>query len=63
MDKHYINALLTEGYTANSRFKLPLNIHENSISGFKINSKETNNIKNLHLIIWYEASVVCSNVC
>lgn len=35
-------------HSVHSRFKLSLNIHEHSISGLKINSKEANNIKNSH---------------
>lgn len=47
--------LLPEGRTVHSRFKLPLNLHEHSISGLKVNSKEANNIKNARIIIWDEA--------
>ena len=34
-----------------SRFKLPLNLHEHSISGLKMNRKETNFMRNAKLII------------
>ena len=47
--------LLPKGRTVHSRFKLPLNLHEHSISGLKVNSKEAHNIKNARIIIWDEA--------
>ena len=46
--------LLPKGRTVTSRFKLPLNLHEHSISGLKINSKEATSIKNATIIIWDE---------
>lgn len=47
--------LLPNGRTAHSRFKLPLNLHEHSISALKTNSKEAHIIRNVKLIIWDEA--------
>lgn len=49
--------LLLEGRTTHSILKLPLNIHEHSIFGLKINSKEANNINNSRLFIWGVASM------
>ena len=37
--------LLPKGRTVHSRFKIPLNLHEHSISSLKVNSQEANNIK------------------
>jgi len=47
--------LLPNGRTVHSRMKLPLNLHEDSISAMKINSKEAASIRNAKLIIWDEA--------
>ena len=47
--------LLPKGRTVHSRFKLPLNLHEHSISALKVNSKGADNIKNARIIIWDEA--------
>ena len=46
--------LLPRGRTVHSQFKLPLNLHEHSISSLKINSKEALKIKNVRIIIWDE---------
>lgn len=54
--------LLPEGRTVHSRFKLPLNLHEHSISGLKVNSKEANGIKNARIIIWDEAPMAIKHV-
>ena len=59
--------LLPHGRTVHSRFKLPLNLHEHSVSGLKVNSKEAAVICSAKLIIWDEApmaskhSVMCIN--
>jgi len=47
--------LLPHGRTVHSRFKLPLNLHEHSVSGLKVNSKEAALIRSAKLIIWDEA--------
>jgi len=59
--------LLPHGRTVHSRFKLPLSLHEHSISGLKVNSKEAREIRSARLIIWDEApmaskhSLMCVN--
>jgi len=59
--------LLPHGRTVHSRFKLPLNLHEHSVSGLKVNSKEATIIRSAKLIIWDEApmankhSLMCIN--
>jgi len=47
--------LLPHGRTVHSCFKLPLNLHEHSVSGLKVNSKEARIIHSAKLIIWDEA--------
>ncbi|XP_054259294.1 ATP-dependent DNA helicase pif1-like [Macrosteles quadrilineatus] len=47
--------LLPFGRTVHSRFKLPLNLNEHSVSGLKVNSKEASIIRSAKLIIWDEA--------
>lgn len=47
--------LLPEGRTVHSRFKLPLNLNEHSISSLKVNSKEADYIRSVKLVIWDEA--------
>jgi len=47
--------LLPNGRTVHSKFKLPLNLHEHSVSGLKVNSKEASQIRSARLIIWDEA--------
>jgi len=37
--------LLSNGRTVHSKFKLPLNLHEHSVSGLKVNSKEASQIR------------------
>lgn len=49
--------LLLHGRTVHSRFKLPLNLHEHSVSALKVNSKEANIIRSAKLIIWDEAPI------
>jgi len=49
-----IAAMLLHGRTVHSRFKLPLNLHEHSVSGLKVNSKEVAIIRSAKLIIWDE---------
>jgi len=59
--------LLPRGRTVHSRFKLPLNLHEHSVSGLKVNNKEAAIIRSAKLIIWDEApmankhSLMCIN--
>ena len=43
------------GRTVSSKFKLSLNLHEHSVSGLKVNSKEASQIRSARLIIWDEA--------
>jgi ATP-dependent DNA helicase PIF1 len=47
--------LLPQGRTVHSRFKLPLNLNEHSVSGLNVNSKEAAIIRSARLIIWDEA--------
>jgi len=59
--------LLPHGRTVHSSFKLPLNLHEHSVSGLKVNSKGASIIRSAKLIIWDEApmankhSLMCIN--
>lgn len=47
--------LLPNGRTVHSKFKLPLILHETSVSSLKINSKAASEIKAARLIVWDEA--------
>lgn len=47
--------LIPHGRTIHSRFKLPLNLHEHSVSGLNVNSKEANIIRSAKIIIWDKA--------
>lgn len=59
--------LLPHGRTVHSRFKLPLNLHEHSVSSLHVNSKEAAIIRSAKLIIWDKApmakkhSLMCIN--
>jgi len=59
--------LFPHGRTVHGRFKLLLNLHEHSISGLKVHSKEAAIIRYAKLIIWDEApmankhSLMCIN--
>jgi hypothetical protein len=47
--------LLPNARTVHSYFELPLNLHKQSISELKANSKEAHRIENVRIIIWDEA--------
>ncbi|CAF1074549.1 unnamed protein product, partial [Brachionus calyciflorus] len=54
-----IAALLLEGgQTAHSKFKIPLDINENSVSGIKLQSNEAKLLKECEILIWDEAPMM-----
>ncbi|CAF0883254.1 unnamed protein product [Brachionus calyciflorus] len=50
--------LLNGGRTAHSRFKIPINIHEDSISSIELQSEEAKLIRLAEIIIWDEAPMM-----
>ncbi|ESN99485.1 hypothetical protein HELRODRAFT_93087, partial [Helobdella robusta] len=50
--------LLDGGRTAHSRFKIPLEIHYNSMCSIPVNSQIANLLRATKLIIWDEASMI-----
>lgn len=47
--------LLPNGRTVHSKFKLPLILHENSVSSLNIRSRAASDIKSARMIVWDEA--------